>query len=355
MSATTFNARLLVLLRDARGVPQSALAERVGVAQGFLSLVETGQRQPSPDVVSKIADALNVPLSLLQDDTPIRMGEAQDLHFRRRKTLPVKERKALEAKAHLALVTVRGLLRGVDYEPDLAMPALDGESDVSPTDAAKYVRRLWRMPSGPVHDLTGWLEAAGMFFMPVAAPPKVDAVTRRDPDGYAVTAIKHDLPTDRDRATKAHELGHLVLHAQAMGWEIEAEADQFAAEFLTPADEIVSSLRGITTRDLDRLLDLRRVWGVSLPFLVHRAQDLNGVTDRMARSLYAMLSSRGWMRSTVLEQPLSPEQPTLLSQVISVHIEEHGYTKEQVASAAHMLPERATAHFFTGGARLRAV
>jgi transcriptional regulator with XRE-family HTH domain len=48
--------------RTALGITQSELAELAGVAAGYLSLVESGQRTPSPrwlsDVTGAIASAL---------------------------------------------------------------------------------------------------------------------------------------------------------------------------------------------------------------------------------------------------------------------------------------------------------
>ena len=52
------------MIRTARRVKQGELAERVGVTQNFISLVESGKRIPSVEVLARIADAMQVPSGL---------------------------------------------------------------------------------------------------------------------------------------------------------------------------------------------------------------------------------------------------------------------------------------------------
>ncbi|UUV35852.1 XRE family transcriptional regulator [Amycolatopsis roodepoortensis] len=338
------NPQMISLVRELRRMTQTHLAEAVGVRQGFISMIEAGVRDPSDDVVRLIANALDCPVTLLEEQAPVRGGEAQDLHFRRRKTLPVTERRRMEAKLHLSYLTVRGLLSGIDYEPSLLMPSLDIDDIDSPAEAARLVRRLWRIPTGPIPDLTAYLEAAGIFLIPCSAPSKIDAVTRRCEEGWHVTAYNKGMPVDRDRLTRAHELGHLILHERYSGADAEEEANEFAAELLAPADEIYPHLAGITTRDLGKLIDLRMHWKVSVPFFVHRAADLGCISERQQRSFYQLLNSRGLMHQTVDHQ-LPPEQPTLLTRIIDVHRTTHEYTLDDLAESARMTPQRFGAKF----------
>lgn len=64
--------RNIKLLRDVRGFSQKELAELVGASTGTLSHIESGTRQPSLEMLYKIADALNVSvLNLLLDEKEI--------------------------------------------------------------------------------------------------------------------------------------------------------------------------------------------------------------------------------------------------------------------------------------------
>ncbi|WP_322770022.1 XRE family transcriptional regulator [Frankia sp. Cr1] len=351
------NPRMISLIRELRRMTQAELAEAAGIKQGYVSMIESGVRTVSEDTLTAIADAFDCPVDLLCQEAQIRGGEAQDLHFRRRKTLSITERRRVEGKLHLAYLTIRGMLQGIDYEPALTLPTLNLDDVESPVEAARIVRRLWRIPTGPIYSVTAYLEAAGVFLVPCNAPNKVDAVTRRCDEGWHVTAFNRGMPTDRERMTYSHELGHLVLHT-GYSPDTEVEADQFAAEFLTPADEIRPSLVGLTTRDLGRLIDLRLVWKVSVPFLVRRAADLGAISERQQKSFYAMLNSRGLLYQTV-DHRLPVEEPTQLRLIIDVHRTQHGYSLEDLANAALMTPPRFAKVFGVarsgGGPNLRLV
>jgi Zn-dependent peptidase ImmA (M78 family) len=83
----------------------------------------------------------------------------------------------------------------------------------------------------------------------------------------------------RYRFTCAHELGHLLLHASPLPGDRqqEREADEFAAEFLTPRAEIEPLLpRTMRIAELERL---SADWGVSVESLVRRMGELRVVSD----------------------------------------------------------------------------
>lgn len=53
-------------LREAKGLTQRDLAERVGVTPGYIAQIEMGLRKnPSPDVLRRLAKGLNVPVARL--------------------------------------------------------------------------------------------------------------------------------------------------------------------------------------------------------------------------------------------------------------------------------------------------
>ena len=61
----TRGASLLAALRRWRGVKQTDLATSVGIAQGYLSDMESGRRNGSPETLAKIARRLDVPVDWL--------------------------------------------------------------------------------------------------------------------------------------------------------------------------------------------------------------------------------------------------------------------------------------------------
>lgn len=109
-------------------------------------------------------------------------------------------------------------------------------------------------------------------------------------------ALAADVPGDRLRWNVSHELAHLVLHRpDQQGKEVEAEADRFAAELLTPLDALRLQMPAHPT--LRSLTMLKSQWGVSVKSLVRRAKELGAVDDDRATSLYRQISARGWNKA----------------------------------------------------------
>jgi transcriptional regulator with XRE-family HTH domain len=56
----------LAVLREKDGHTKTSLAKTAGMTVGYLSDLESGRRKGNPDVITKLAAALNVPRSLLE-------------------------------------------------------------------------------------------------------------------------------------------------------------------------------------------------------------------------------------------------------------------------------------------------
>lgn len=324
------NRQVLDLLLAHRGLTQEQVATKSGLKQGYISQLKTGVRHPSTSSLEALAKALNCNVKLLQSEETVRSGEAGELHFRKRKTLPVSARREIEAELHFSYLAVKGLTTGLDFRPALPLPLRDVSAEGDASRAAAELRRLWRIPAGPISNVTGYLEAAGILVLTYAMHGKADAVTRRCEEDWHVTLTSVEVPADRDRLSKAHELGHLVLHSSAAGEEVEDEANEFAAEFLTPADEIEPELAGLTTGKLQRLLDLRLAWGVSVPFLVRRARDLGCISDRQYRSFHPTLNANNLLYQSVRDAAWR-ELPQLVPRLLRAYEVDRGYDDSEMA------------------------
>jgi transcriptional regulator with XRE-family HTH domain len=64
MSAKRFPMRLKQL-REAKGLSQAALAEKVGLSREYIARLETGKHDPPLSRVEKLAKALKVPIENL--------------------------------------------------------------------------------------------------------------------------------------------------------------------------------------------------------------------------------------------------------------------------------------------------
>lgn len=116
-------------------------------------------------------------------------------------------------------------------------------------------------------DVAAAAEKLGVKIFAAKLAEKVSGVLLREPSygsssGFVIF-VDQDEPAVRQRFTAAHELGHFVLHKEAVGHKNEdnyllrsdgmsnrqeVEANQFAASLLMPFDLIESAMRnGVTT------------------------------------------------------------------------------------------------------------
>jgi Zn-dependent peptidase ImmA (M78 family)/DNA-binding XRE family transcriptional regulator len=302
---------LIQTARLAKGMTQGDLAEAAGVTQAALSRYEHDLREPEPGVLRAIATALGVTSELLAAGGRIESDVAGAAHMRRQASAKVSVWRRLEAQLNMVRFHATGLLSELAVKQQLVIPRLSPE-EFQPTEAAQYVRAQWRMPSGPVHSIVAWLEAAGTLIVERDFGPgaRVDGLSQWADPTTPVMLISQVAPTDRKRLTYAHELGHLVLHSEWLPRQkdVEQQATDFAAEFLMPACEIKPMLRGLR---FGKLADLKRYWGTSMAAIIERARQLDIITPQQRITMYKELSARRWRTREPLSDELTPEVPTL--------------------------------------------
>lgn len=321
---------VLETARRAQGMTQEQLAARAGVHQAALSRYENDLREPEADALERLAGALGVTPGFLQHAGRARGGMAMDAHMRRRQTAPPGVWRQLEAKLNLYRWHTSQLFEEVSLKAEQHVPTLD-LLDVAPEHAARLVRAQWRMPAGPVRHLAAWLEAAGCVLIGEDfGTSRVDGLSQWIGD-HPVILFNTAAPPDRLRLTLAHELGHLVLHTDAVGADdVEADANAFAGEFLMPAEVIRPALRNVKAV---RLLDLKVEYGVSMQALVERAFHLGLLTTTQRTSMYKMFSARGWRTREPRSEDIARETPRL-AESIGQELARRGLNPEEIASIA---------------------
>jgi Zn-dependent peptidase ImmA (M78 family)/transcriptional regulator with XRE-family HTH domain len=320
---------VLAIARKAQGLTQTELAEIVGVTQPAINRYESGDRDPDANTLTKLAGVLGVTEELLTHGNRFRGALAVDAHMRRQKTTRASAWRQMEARLNLLRVHASFLFEEVSIASEQHVPAFDPEF-TTPEDAAKMVRAQWRMPMGPVVNLTRWMEAAGcLVFEEDFGTQRIDGLSQWV-DDHPVILINANSAPDRKRLTKAHELAHLVLHSNGPTEHMEDEANRFAAELLMPAVEIRHELRRL---ELGKLRDLKREWGVSMQALLERSYRMGLVTADARTKFYKMMNARGWKTNEPDIEYIVVEKPSL-----PVHIGKalrtRGFSDEQAARIA---------------------
>ena len=310
MSAT-INPAMIALAREARGFSQTRLAELAGLSQAHVSKVEAGIVPASDKLLSAIAVALRMPERFFFQTDPVLGAGTSEFFHRKRQAVPMKALTRIHAQINILRIHVVRLLRGVDF-PACRIPSLDIDDLGSPREAAVAVRAALDVAAGPIPNIARVVEDAGGLVVPVAFGSEgVDAISRWVPGLPPLFFINNTAPVDRYRMSLAHELAHMVLHRVPEA-NMEAQANEFAAEFLMPAAEIRNELYGLT---LDRAARLKLHWRVSMGAILKRATDLECIAAGSARYLWMTLSKRGYRKREPAELDLSPEPPTMLQEI----------------------------------------
>lgn len=337
---------IIALLREARGWNQTELAKEAHMSQAVVSRLESHSLELTDERIDALADALDCPPGLLRADPSVSGLSISCLHHRRRSsTMTVRTMRRVEAITHLTRLSLEGLLTGLDPQPQRSLQRdpidLDGDAGA----VAKRLRERWGLGDGPLPNLVGVVESAGIIVVrrPLSTPGQ-DAVSTwpEDRSRFPMMLVSEGLPSDRQRFTIAHELGHLLMH-DAPGPEQEAQANAFASELLAPAVTIRPDLEGLRTGEFRRLLQLKEKWGMSISALIRRAFDLELITDRQYREFNMRLGQLGWRKSEPGD--VAAETPTTISQILDIHQHVRNLSIADIADLAGMTEPSFRRHY----------
>lgn len=318
--AAAFEPARLTQARVLAELTKAELAAKLGVSAAAVGQYETGATRPRVELLPVLSRTLSVPVAFFAAGRPLGRLDTAAAHFRSLRSTRAKDRaKAVAHAEHLWELTY-ALEKRVRF-PDVQLP--DVPAGNSPFGAATALREAWGVGRGPVAHLAATMESRGIVVCLI--PLTNEAVTRVK--AYSTDALDRPLviitperfkSVYEYRFTCAHELGHLLLHPVPLPGDRqqEREADQFAAEFLTPRQEIEPLLP--RTVRMPALEALSRDWGVSLESLVYRMGELGVVSEASVRRAFQRLATMTPLRR---EEPLTSypgEVPTLLREAVDV-------------------------------------
>lgn len=320
------NPQMLVLARESRGLSQAELAAAIGASQGKVSKFENGILDVSDDDLARIADELDYERDFFVQVDPIHGLGTSLLFNRKRKTAPIHVQRRVTAQLNVVRMQIDRLLRGAEILSEnrfekLDIDAFDGDAE----GVAKRTRVAWRLPPGPIPNLTAAIESAGgVVAVCDFGTDRVDAAHVWLDGLPPIFFMNAAVPGDRHRFSLAHEVGHAIMHSMPSD-DVETEADRFASELLMPAEEVGPQLIGMSIK---RAAQLKMQWRVSMQALIVRAWHLGRITERRYRSLYTQISVHGYRKNEPF--PIPFEQPTVIAELIRVHREHHGYSDEEM-------------------------
>jgi Zn-dependent peptidase ImmA (M78 family)/DNA-binding XRE family transcriptional regulator len=320
-----FSGQRLREAREARGLTAISVSELAEVSVQAVYHYESGRMSPSPDVLEKLAAALNLPpvFFLLPDRREVG---AAPTFFRSMSA-------ATKGARNRARHRLRWLQDIVAYAsdfvalPDSNFPDLDLPadaimlSDIEIEQAAEDARRYWRMGDGPIANMILLLENQGA----VVARDQLGADTldglsqfiTEDDRPYMVIGVDKGSPA-RWRFDAAHELGHMLLHANTrretldrpeMHRKIEEQAHRFARAFLLPLGSFGDDLFGVS---LDAFRAIKPRWNVSIATMIFRARDAGLLSEDTERKLRIGMSRHKWRVREPYDDTTEAEEPRVL-------------------------------------------
>lgn len=323
----TINPEMITLARELRGYTQTRLAELSGISQYTISRYEGGGKEVSPEDLEKLVQTLEFPAKFFYREGKRRGIEGAETFHRKQASAQQGDLKRIDALVDFFRLNAQILLSQIEAEAPYKIPQYD-TAEYTPGEIAGLVRAAWNLPSGPIKNMVATLEAASCLIHTCNfGAAKIDEVMQWtfEPN-IPILVLNQDVPGDRMRFTLAHALGHLVMHHnESPRSEMEDEANEFAAAFLMPAEDIASELRPV---NLNHLMDIKPYWKVSVAAMVMRAYDLEIIDDRRKKSLFQMMSRKGQRKEEAY--PIAREAPTLIEELINFYQVDMRYTNTEM-------------------------
>jgi Zn-dependent peptidase ImmA (M78 family)/transcriptional regulator with XRE-family HTH domain len=328
-----FQPTRLVEARDSRGLSQVALAELINRTSSSISRWEAGGQSPEPEALDALARTLNLPVAFFMRAQPDHGSGPKFFRSMANTTQSLRRR----AYARMRWVQDISLIvqEWLDLPP-VDVPRLDVNDyreirDEDIERMANACRQAWGLATAPISDVLLVLENAGI----VVAKEEIGSAsmdglsnwTSSDNRPYVLLARDKDVCV-RSRLDAAHELGHLVLHANindralhdsAAFKEIERQAFLFAGAFLLPAESFGAE---VWSPSLNTFLALKERWKASIGAMVMRCRILGLTSEEYEQRLWKHYGARGWRKSEPLDDKLTPEMPRLLSRSVRLLVDE---------------------------------
>ena len=309
-------------LRRAREASGHSLRELEAAIQSRVTAQAIGKYErdesmPSSGVLLVLAKALGVSPEFLMSERQIELA---GVDFRKGPQAGVKDEKAVQAAVLDQVeryLELEELLPGAD---EAWKPPSGKEFRVARIEdadqAAESLRWLWKLGIDPIPLMAELLEDKGVKVIALDLPETVSGskayVQRKGHDDVPVIVVNAHHNGERQRFTLAHELAHLVLNFVGLSEkEQEKAADRFAGAFLMAKEMLVRLLGSHRTSiSLGELVELKKLFRVSIASLVVRCSQLGVVPRALYGRIWGQIRALGWNGPQSTEpQLLEPEVP----------------------------------------------
>lgn len=330
--------------RVSRGLSMVELSEIVSVSKQAISQYEMGKNEPSKAILNSIASVLKYPVSFFYKQVPTNENASSAVFFRSRKTAKVKALNAAREKIEIFREINDYLEKYVDF-PTLDLPKITYEDDgINPIDNeqienyALELREHWGLGNGPIDNLIAVVQKNGIMVSKMQLRlNKLDAFSVWF-NNKPFIFLSGDKDTNvRIRFDVAHELGHLLMHADyyseddlknnAIHEKLENEADRFAGAFLLPKDTFS---KDVFSTSIDHFIQMKVKWKASIGCMIYRCDTLGILSTNQIKYLKDQMTTRVYWRREPLDKDMPVEKPFAHKQAIILLLENRVITTGQL-------------------------
>ena len=305
-----FGKRLKLARRKA-GFSLRGLSGAMGgsVSAQSIGKYERGEMMPSFEVVTQLADVLEVSLHYMMSE---QVAQLENIEFRKTSGISARDKAQVEAtvveklESYLAIEEIIGINSTSSLPSGSEREFLGREEDAE--TLAEKLRRKWRLGTDPIPNMTTLLENHGIRVLLVALPKKVSGLTciahsphRKQP--VPAIIVNRNMTLERRRFTLGHELAHRLIDPDSPANQ-EKGANVFAGALLVPKNHLVSQVGNRRKAFcFQEIVRLKRMYRISAATLLVRLNQL-GIMDKSALAYAFQTYARGWKSSE--PHPLEP-------------------------------------------------
>ena len=322
------------IAREYRGLSQTGLAGKVdGLSQSNLSKYESGLLELSANVKERIMMALDFPAGFLLVDA---RNVVENEHYRKRKNIKAEDKRKIEGAVAMIGYWIDTLAEPFDL-PDYNFGCYDLCDGYTATEVARQVRRKFRLGNAPIDDICTLLENNGVIiYLWNCECEGFDGVSFTTSNGNVVLIANANISNDRLRFTIAHELGHIIMHENTDTFipdfrNKEAEANEFASEFLYPNVIAKSQLCNVT---MARMPALKGYWKLSMQAILEKAYRNEYIYKNKYVQLRGEFSRKGWIKKE--PYPVDLPRPTIIDNMQKMSASELGQGIDELRKRAQL-------------------
>lgn len=331
--------------RVSRCMSMADLAELIGVSKQAISQYEMGTSNVSPLILRNIAKTLQYNISFFSKSIPTNNSASSAIFFRKKITTKTKTTNAAVEKIEIFREIIDYLCKFVDF-PDLNFPQISYDYTIEkPIDNeaienyASILRKHWHLGNEPIRNLMTVVQKNGFYVSAMDfGDRKLDAFSVWYNNKPYIFLSNNKISNARIRFDIAHELGHLLMHADTYSKEdiknnkdlnakLEDEANRFAGAFLMPKS---SFSKDIYSTSIEHFINLKIKWLSSISSIIYRCDSLNLFNENQIKYLKDQMTQKAYWYKEPLDNDIPIETPSAVKQAVELIIDNNIITSSQL-------------------------